>query len=295
MDEFIKQVVQMAHKVDLAKAKRRDKVRFREGGAAILEKIRLARNDASLGDIFAVTFSDRVQAEYTRDGRAISPYARIEGESYGQLGPQFDIVSRRPQGHSHKPLSLSRTFNLAARSAGDRSTRHPAYEFQRNNNLRGIAGRYRIPGGYTAPEYEDLTSRKMTRAMNKLAGGRGNRHNWRLMATAESPDFLQRSWRRLLALNPVLQNVKVDVKNAHDLFNAHFGVTSGFNPDDINFFLEQRHVGDGLPAKQAREMPVHGARIARVEAVAASHMFWVASPKTVEKIEQRFKRRGIFK
>lgn len=197
-------------------------------------------------------------------------------------------MKANPMPH-RKPLSLSRAFNNAAT--------HPALQFQRANNLRGIAGRYYIPDGKTAAQYEKAMSRKMHDHVEQEMAKCGATP-YEYWATAERlglPGFLEKSWDKLVELNPVLKDVKVNRSSVEDVYNAHIGVTSGFNVDDLNFFLEQKHTGQGLPALQARNMPVHGARVARIESVAAVSFSWVASPKTAKKIEARFKRRGLFK
>ncbi len=194
-----------------------------------------------------------------------------------------------------KPLSLSRAFNAASR--------HPAWNFQRLNNLRGIAGAYKIPEGMTASEYEDRTLQRVfaDKGLQKTLNQSSAKDMqdfwrsggfWRALNDQPPPQLLTDSWNALVALNPQLQQVKAETNTLSSLLEAHYGVTSGFNIDDINFFLEQKKVGEGLPGLQSRNMPVHGERLERIEA-ATSQMFWVVSPKTAEKIENRFKRRGI--
>lgn len=195
-----------------------------------------------------------------------------------------------------KPRSISRAFNDASR--------HPAWKFQRLNNLRGIAGAYKIPEGMTASGYEDITMRRLMedKDLQRRAGARNSREMvalrmrggfWAALSTAPAPKVLQDSWDALVELNPELSQVKVEREKIRSLLDAHYGVTSGFNIDDINFFQEQKKVGEGLPGLQSRNMPVHGERLDRIEAAASSQMFWVVSPKTAKKIEQRFKRRGL--
>jgi hypothetical protein len=186
-----------------------------------------------------------------------------------------------------KPLSLSRAFN-------DAST-HPALRFQRDNNLRGIAGRYYIPDGKTAAQYEKAMSRRMHAHVEAEMKKRNATEfdYWRVAESMGVPAFLEKSWGKLVALNPALKKVKFDRRCVEDAYNVHIGVTSGFNVNDINFFIRQRHVGEGLPALQSHRMPVHGARLDRINAAAESQMFWVASPATAKKIEKRFRRKGL--
>lgn len=185
-----------------------------------------------------------------------------------------------------KPLSLSRAFNDAAT--------HPALRFQRDNNLRGIAGRYFIPDGKTAAQYEKAMSRKMHVHVETEMAKRGATEYdyWKVAEDMGLPGFLEKSWDKLVELNPALKKVKLDRSCVEDVYNAHIGVTSGFNVNDINFFLRQKHVGNGLPALQSHKMPVHGARLDRINAAAESQMFWVASPATAKKIEKCFRRNG---
>ena len=185
-----------------------------------------------------------------------------------------------------KPLSLSRAFNNAAT--------HPALRFQRDNHLRGIAGRYFIPDGKTAAQYEKWMSRKMSAHVGAEIKKRNatDYDYWPIAEDLGLPAFLEKSWDRLVELNPALEQVKLNRACVEDVYNAHIGVTSGFNIDDINFFLKQKHIGEGLPARQSHEMPVHGARLARINAAAEAQMYWVVSPATAKKIEKRFKRNG---
>ena len=278
--------------IDLTKAKAGDKIRFRGGSSAIVDHIEFLHVDLDHGGIFSIHFQDGTNARFTAGGKAHSRTSFWEdGHPFGHLDDKFDITSIRTPHRTAHSLSVSRAFNIASRRPGDHSGRHPALEFQTGNHLRGIAGRYVIPGNYTAPEYEDMTSRKMHDAAAAMAGGDIPRFAfWDIIEKAPPPEFLAKSWNRLVRLNPVLKKVRLDKTNAEDMYNAHLGVTSGFNVDDINFFLEQKKVGEGLPAKQAREMPVHGDRVKRIDAIALTPMFWVASPKTAEKIEERLLR-----
>lgn len=195
-----------------------------------------------------------------------------------------------------KPLSISRAFNNASR--------HPAWKFQRQNNLRGIAGAYKIPGGMTASAYEDRAMQLLfaDKGLQQMAGMNSKAEMeafwrrggfWRALDGAPAPEALKDSWDALVALNPQLSAAKVERDKMRSLLDAHYGVTSGFNLDDINFFQTQKKIGKGLPGLQSRNMPVHGARLERIEAVSSGQMFWVVSPKTAKKIEQRFKRRGL--
>lgn len=159
-----------------------------------------------------------------------------------------------------KPLSLSKAFNDVSR--------HPARCFELGNNLRGIAGHYKIPQAMTACAYEAQTIERMHEAARRKAQRKNTEvgYFWEFIRAIKSPKFLLESWDELVRLNPVLGKIQMNKQSAEDLFNAHMGVTSGFNINDINFYIEQTHQG-GFPARQARNMPDHGARINRLENV----------------------------
>jgi hypothetical protein len=282
----------MARKVDLAKAKAGDRARFRGGSSSVMEKIELQGVSAAKGAIYTATFRDGTIAEFTQDGAVISDRSRFtDGYPYGSLGPDFNMAAVTTPKRTTHSLSISRAFNLASRRPGDQHCRHPALEFQTQNHLRSIAGRYRIPGNYTAPEYEDVTSAMVIAETKAMVTPADKRSHWNVLERIAPPEPLKKSWNRLVRLNPVLKGVKFDRNNGEEMYNAHLGVTSGFNVDDMNFFLEQKRVGEGLPAKQAHEMPVHGDRLLRIEGMAKTPMFWVASPKTAEKVEARLLRK----
>ena len=290
----------MGRPIDLAKAKAGDKIRFRRGSSAIIDTATFERTDVERGNIYTLHFEDGTLAAFAQDGTA---YGEVVGHErptiplrvYGQLDDTYDITSMTPQHRTSRPLSLSRAFNVASQRPGNASCRHPALLFQTENRLRGIAGRYVIPGNRTASEYEDHIWNEVEGALKHRLAGYHPQGIWSVLVKSPPPAVLRDSWNELLRLNPQLKGVKVNRKNGADLLEAHTGVTSGFNVDDINFYLEQLKTGERLPSKQSRAMPVHGDRIARVEAAAGKHMYWVASPQTVEKIEARFRRRGLFK
>jgi hypothetical protein len=166
-----------------------------------------------------------------------------------------------------EPLPLSKTFNDVSR--------HPALRFVRGNDLDnesfGIAALYRIPDGVTAAAYEDKVNSK-----------------------AESGDtgYLRKSWAKLVALNPALEDVELDKDRLEDILDAHMGATSGFNVDDINFYIEQRHLLR-KPALHARGMLVHGDRIKRIEAASKTPVSWVPSPRTAVRMEKALHKKGL--
>jgi hypothetical protein len=282
----------MARKVDLAKAKAGDKVRFVAGNTAIIESIEIHPTFPGKTPNYTVTFQDGTVAAFAQNGKVMSSRSFFtDGFPFGALDAKDSIASVTTPRRTPNSLSLSRAFNIASRSLGDDHSRHPALEFQTLNHMRGIAGRYQIPGNYTAPEYEDRMSHIVIAASKPMLTGKERRNFWDVLETIAPPQQLEESWKELVQLNPVLKKVKFNEADAAEMYNAHLGVTSGFNVDDINFFLEQSHIGDGLPARQAHEMPVHGERLNRIDAKAKAPMFWVASPKTAEKVEARLDRR----
>jgi len=157
-----------------------------------------------------------------------------------------------------KPLPFSEAFNAV--------THQPAWEFERANDVKGIAGRYVIPDGMTAYSYE----RRMLRSVKKN---------------------LAQSWRKLRLANPELSRIRIDKTDAFSVYDAHMGVTSGFNIDDINFFMALRQRIEAV-ALYVRSSPVHGARLERIDAICRARLQWVPSPKTARKMEKLLLQRG---
>lgn len=170
-------------------------------------------------------------------------------------------------------------------------SRHPSHQFEQENDLQDISGVYDMPFGMQASEYEDYFRQAVSFLLSEAGielGGGATYMKQRLPLP-----IVKNSWEALKALNPVLDHVKMDEENGYDVYCAVMGVTSGFNIDDINFFLEQIHVDRGFAALQARNMPDHGPRLARIEGAAAGYMGWVASPKTAKAVEAQFKKKGL--
>jgi hypothetical protein len=287
-------------KVNLHNAKKGDRITFTGGQRSVVTDIKISHNKKSGEELYQLTFLNGYRATYTAEGRSRGAFRMVdfaEVFSYDE-GRDSDIAARHAPpspARRNKPLSLSCAFNMAARAPGHRDSNHPALQFSRANNLRGIAARYRIPGGEIASIYEDEMWRKMEAVVTLQAAATNmvGQNFWSIAETMQPPAFLKKSWDKLVKLNPRLKDIRMNKNAAADMLNAHLGVTSGFNVDDINFYIEQQHTGEGKPAMQARRMPDHGGRLARIEAVAQEDLQWVASPATAKKIEQRFKRRGL--
>lgn len=170
-------------------------------------------------------------------------------------------------------------------------SRHPSIEFEQQNDLTDIGGYYNMPRGMSAAEYEDWfwgTNTAQLEAKD-VAIGDGKRY----MSAKQPSSHVMNSWLELKALNPELENVRLDENLHYDVYCAVMGVTSGFNIDDINFFLEQLYVGHGYPAVQGRNMPTHGERLERIEDVSEERMSWVPSPRTAQRIESQFQAKGL--
>ena len=98
-------------------------------------------------------------------------------------------------------------------------------------------------------------------------------------------------WRRLNTLNSGLGAVALRRKDPRDMYYALMGVTSGFNADDINFFLERYR--QGVPAwAYSQSLPRLKQLYDEIETRAES-MQWVAAPATLEKIKSKLDKRDV--
>ena len=169
----------------------------------------------------------------------------------------------------------------------------PARRFEIRTGISGIAGDYQFPEGQTATQFE-------------------SRHRWQhlpegnvpppalvesgLIATPTLPpnlpletltsltpqvkEFYVRTWDSLVELNPVLKDIKLDRTNTVELSHAIFGVSSGFNTNDINHYLEGNR--SGAPFGEYFNDP----RFRWVTAESGARPEWIASPETLNAITE---------
>lgn len=158
--------------------------------------------------------------------------------------------------------SLCNTFNAAA---NPHHFQHAA-EIASRYRLQGVSGDYLLPRGLSAPVLE-------TYAM--VAANIIYRKNDQTLALHYLNDLIT----RLEELNPALTTLTYNRSNIKHCHDAVLGVTSGFNTDDIQFYL------DGNYYKKSMENPAYAAKHgAVVTHLNDDRLYWVPSPKTLDRI-----------
>lgn len=173
-----------------------------------------------------------------------------------------------------RPRVLSRAFNRLRLPSREHD--QPARRFATRHGFKDIAGDWRLPQGLRAQDVEAyiLCLR------------------WALRFAQLPPaDYIARQERlldRLFTLNPQLRRLRFDRKDTRKGFDLVMGVTSGFNTDDIQHFI------DGKVGYISRQDPAYARQSDRIERI-FGHMEWVPAPVTMAKIEAqipaRFKRK----
>lgn len=107
------------------------------------------------------------------------------------------------------------------------NSRQPPLELELRTGFHGIAGQYKLPEGLTITDIEPYV--------------RINFHRWiegRLQKD-KCLEALQEIWSAIKVLNhDSLQSLRVDEGDPRDLFDATLGVTSAFNVQDIQSFID---------------------------------------------------------
>ncbi len=165
---------------------------------------------------------------------------------------------------SRVPPLLTRAFNTAAAPA--RQSR-PALEFEAAQNLRGIGHHYTFPAGVDAPVLESYVMALSWSAYHRV--------------TPQLPTLgaLHKVIDTLVALNPVLDVLRYDRHNFMQAYHLAMGITSGFNPRDIQFFV------DGNTGQVAKKDPAYRQRLLRAEeTLPARSLNWIPAPDTLDRI-----------
>ena len=145
--------------------------------------------------------------------------------------------------------------------AFNNTLREPARRYEKMYGLCDIAGKYRFPKSLSAKEIQDDGHWK------KDAGS------------------LTVIWKKLVDRNPVLKNVREPTACKRDLVDAVMGVVSGFNVNDINFFLELSR--KNLPAGSYSEKLPEFKEIYDwlQQKTGRNDIYWVPSLPTLKKIK----------
>lgn len=191
---------------------------------------------------------------------------------------------------ARQPLPPSRAYNLPAAGPLEDS-RYPALAFARANGLRGIGQRYVIPNGLSAVELEDrIWARTFGLWPRATTWNPNGRH--KTSVPTHTPFHLRQLWQQMKDLNPALHKLRVRANTTDAVLTALTGVTSGFNLNDIQYYLNLEQRG-WAPAYHSLRHPLHGPRIRQIDKVAAVPSQWVMSPATISLIEKKFVRKGL--
>ncbi len=105
---------------------------------------------------------------------------------------------------------------------GDYHYHAPALEFEDRIGIAGVGRRYAMPPDHDMESLEHEIKRRIKWCAISL--------DERLKRAQDYADILTR-------LNPELQKTRYDRDDLTDVWHFLLGVTSGFNPDDIDFFI----------------------------------------------------------
>lgn len=179
------------------------------------------------------------------------------------------------QGMTHymglRPRVLGRAFDRARLPEAVQHDQ-PALRFQQAQRLSHVAGDYAMPAGLDARDVEAYVLSVFWAARNDHIGA------------GEMAGRLQKITAKLLQLNPQLNDLRFDRAAARSCFDVCMGVTSVFNLDDIQHFI------DGKVGYVSLKDPAYRAQHNRILA-ACGHMHWVPSPATMTRIETQLQDR----
>lgn len=157
-----------------------------------------------------------------------------------------------------------------------------ARNFEANTGLHGIAGHYTLPGTMT-PETLEAWMRgegAYFAAAHDIKQGGLPPFSSIPSVHAEGQARLPISISIIEAIksaNPSLAALQFDPTDRIKVTQVLAGITYDSNPDDIQYFIER-----GTQYRNAD----HAEMLTKVHSMTGAHMYWVPSPKTLEKIIQ---------
>lgn len=174
---------------------------------------------------------------------------------------------------------LQKAFNRVARKSSDRHQR-PALLLQAEFGLTDIGCDYKMPEGIAHKKIEAYVLCLMWAYRQE-----------QLPAAVFGP-AMHELLDRMEDLNPELKRLRYDRTDARRLFDAAMGVTSGFNIDDMQFFLDGNY---GYIAEKNPQWVAKHETVKRLLGIMGPG--WVASEPTLDKIaaQARAKRDAAFK
>ena len=138
----------------------------------------------------------------------------------------------------------------------------PALNFEKQTGIKGVGRVYKMPGGLSMAEMESYFP-WVTTFMNKPVESWAGKlkFGWKLsqmgisMPERSSTLMYSRLAKTFCDLTPELKDVRYDPGNKADVKFFCFGVTSGYNPGDIDYFLnEDRSTHEGMKASLDRRI-----------------------------------------
>ena len=152
----------------------------------------------------------------------------------------------------------------------------PAHDFERRSGAIGIAADYRFPNNLSPveaiSEYVRLCGLDQG---DKSLSVLYNSQSVRSEALAYIYD--------VLALNPALKKVRCNFYSPHDAGHFMMGVASGFNADDIDFFINEWMLAlDTLRRAQYKQY------VDALNVKLGVKTYFIPSPPTVSKIKEQF-------
>lgn len=197
---------------------------------------------------------------------------------------------------------MSIPYELRHQTPQEHDETYPALKFQRHFGLRDIGCEWTMPDGKTMYETEQALWYNEILALNfpietiltpELAAQRSD--------IADTFDRAHKIADTLRALNPALRDIDVDPANWGELRGFIHGVVSGFNTDDIQYWIKGGRRGadlDGLRDRiynESRKKPeeswypqsltdkfngfAHAMGVDRI-----AFIYWVPCPKTIGRI-----------
>lgn len=161
-----------------------------------------------------------------------------------------------------------------------------AVQLEDKTGLKGIAGRYKFIGG-AEPAFAEYGYRKRFRkfaiAEKFLKSGDPIQIQAAQKLTpqfAEALKEINEEHKKLLELNPELKKLNFNKASITESYHALIGVTSQYNPDDVNSYL-QNNIRQGKINR-----PVHD-RINQITQKTGIRFGWQPSEKTMDKIERQ--------
>ena len=165
--------------------------------------------------------------------------------------------------------------------------------FEERTGISGIAGRYALPAGMEEPALESFIARGFDQAIAHKESGRET-PNQALLNLLSVLDQI-----RTINAGSGLEAIPVDRDDPYAAGHFLMGVVSGYNAEDIGYYLHERPEAPSPEYFQevlarggtlSREMPGYEGYVAHLQVLALEDKIgvpiaWQASPKTVDKIK----------